>query len=281
MRRITVSLLLMMLTFASVISMMMPSAKAQTENLTFHAILLAANEVAPVTVHPTETATVGSAVVTLTVTRSAGTITAASARFDVQLNGTAGNTSIILAHIHEGASGVNGPVRVDSGLSPATAIPSPFGVSFSRSDLAATPAIAQAIISNPAGFYFNVHSALSPGGVARGQLFVPQAVPGVAAPTLSEWGLILMTLLFIGACTFFLVGRGRTAFAGDSTAMINAPVTVLDWRLFVKVALSVEVMIALVLGVLRAGAVDIFGALASGLVLAYILHLLIKSARKP
>src|SRR5687767_14626873 len=144
MKRITVSLLLMMLTFASVISMMMPLAEAQTENLTFHANLLAANEVPPVgVVHPTEVGTVGSAVVTLTVTRTAGTITAASARFDVQLNGTAGNTSIILAHIHEGASGVNGPVRVDSGLTPTTAIPSPFGVSFSRSGLTATPAIAQ------------------------------------------------------------------------------------------------------------------------------------------
>jgi hypothetical protein len=47
------------------------------------------------------------------------------------------------------------------------------------------------------------------------------------------------------------------------------------------VALYVEVIIALALVILRAGAVDIFGALASGLVLAYTLHLLISSARKP
>jgi hypothetical protein len=28
----------------------------------------------------------------------------------------------------------------------------------------------QSIIDNPANFYFNVHSSLNPGGVARGQL---------------------------------------------------------------------------------------------------------------
>ena len=32
------------------------------------------------------------------------------------------------------------------------------------------PELAQAIINNPAGYYFNVHSTLNGGGVARGQL---------------------------------------------------------------------------------------------------------------
>jgi hypothetical protein len=31
-------------------------------------------------------------------------------------------------------------------------------------------ALEQTILNNPAGFYFNVHSTLNPGGVARGQL---------------------------------------------------------------------------------------------------------------
>ena len=30
--------------------------------------------------------------------------------------------------------------------------------------------IANQILTNPAGYYFNVHSTLNPGGVARGQL---------------------------------------------------------------------------------------------------------------
>jgi hypothetical protein len=29
---------------------------------------------------------------------------------------------------------------------------------------------AQAIVANPAGFYFNVHTPVNPGGAARGQL---------------------------------------------------------------------------------------------------------------
>jgi hypothetical protein len=29
---------------------------------------------------------------------------------------------------------------------------------------------AQAIISNPSGYYFNIHTALTPGGAIRGQL---------------------------------------------------------------------------------------------------------------
>jgi hypothetical protein len=32
------------------------------------------------------------------------------------------------------------------------------------------PAVAQNIINNPSAFYFNIHSTLNPGGVARGQL---------------------------------------------------------------------------------------------------------------
>jgi len=280
MKRITASLLLMMLTFASVIAMMMTSVEAQTENITFEAQLRASNEVSPVVVAASEQGTIGLAVVTLTVTRSGGTITAASSRFDVTLNGMASDSVIILSHIHEGAAGVNGPVRVDSGLSPAAPVPASFGASFSRSGLATTPAQAQAIINNPAGFYFNVHTALSPGGVARGQLTVQQTAAGFAAPTLSEWGLILMSLLFIAACTFFIVGRGRTAFAGESTTFVNAPVKAIDWQLFARVTLYVEVIIALALVILRAGAVDVFGALASGPVLAYTVHLLIQSARK-
>jgi hypothetical protein len=281
MKRILASLLLMALSFTSVVSLLMPSAEAQTENLVFQAQLLAVNEVAPVAVAPSETGAAGLAIVTLTVTRSGGTITAATARFDVTLNGLASNSVIILSHIHEGGSTVNGPVRVDSGLSPAAPVPAPFGASFSRSNLAVTPAIAQGIISNPAGWYFNVHTALSPSGVARGQLGPQQGPVGFAAPTLSEWGLILMSLLFIATCTFFIIGRRSALFAGEGSAVSQTPVKALDGRLFAKVALYVEVIIALTLVILRAGAVDIAGALASGLVVAYTIHLLINRARKP
>jgi hypothetical protein len=42
--------------------------------------------------------------------------------------------------------------------------------SFTKSNVAVTPDLANQLMSNPGGFYFNVHSTLNPGGVARGQL---------------------------------------------------------------------------------------------------------------
>ena len=42
--------------------------------------------------------------------------------------------------------------------------------SFTKANLNVDPATMQAIINNPAGYYFNIHTALNPGGVARGQL---------------------------------------------------------------------------------------------------------------
>jgi hypothetical protein len=42
--------------------------------------------------------------------------------------------------------------------------------SFTKAGITVLPEVAQRILSNPAGFYFNVHSTLNPGGVARGVL---------------------------------------------------------------------------------------------------------------
>ena len=41
---------------------------------------------------------------------------------------------------------------------------------FSKTAVTLTPAVAQEILSAPANFYFNVHSSMNTGGVARGQL---------------------------------------------------------------------------------------------------------------
>jgi len=246
--------------------------------------MLAANEGAAGTaVNPTETGANGQAIVTLDTTVSGGTITAATARFDVVLNGLASNSVVILSHIHEGGPTVAGPVRVDSGITPAAPIPAANGsVSFSRGNLTVTPAIAQQIINNPGGFYFNSHTALSPGGVARGQLVRLQQSTGLAVPTLSEWGAILMTLLFLAVGTFFLVGRTRIAgaIAGGTSVAFGSSMKAINWKLLAKVALYVEVAIALALIALRAGMVDVMGALTSGLVAAFIIHLFIQSARQ-
>jgi hypothetical protein len=67
---------------------------------------------------------------------------------------------------------VAGGIEINTGLSPATAIPIVNGTATLTFNnvVVADPVDVQNIIDNPAGFYFNVHSALNPGGVVRGQL---------------------------------------------------------------------------------------------------------------
>ena len=285
MKRSIVSVLFFIMAAMSASTLLLPAAQAQQENIVFTAVLSATQEVAPVVVDPTERGTTGSAFITLTVTRSGGVITAASSRFDVSLSGMAANSVIILSHIHEGAAGVNGPIRVDSLISPAAPVPTQGGAAaYTRSGLATTNAIAQAIIDNPGGFYFNVHTALSPQGVARGQLVRQQTGgTGIGAPTLSEWGAILMTLLFIALGTFFIIARGKTAtlLAGtNESSHTEARAAAIDWGLLAKIAVIVEIAIGAALIALRADAVDTIGALTSGLLIAFILHLFVSNWRR-
>ncbi|MEW6129011.1 MAG: CHRD domain-containing protein [Acidobacteriota bacterium] len=269
MKKSFASIILMALTVFSVASLMTEPARADI--VVFTAQLLASNEVPPV--GNAERNAFGSVTVTLDTTAN-------TARFDASVEGL--TTAVILAHIHEAAAGVNGPIRVDSGLSPSAPLPPVNGsVSFTRANLPVPTDVRDRILANPAGFYFNVHSALNPGGVVRGQLVRSQSTtPALNAPTLSEWGAILMTLLFIAASTFFLVGRNNAFLANESSAMAVAPVKAINWQLFIKVALNVEALIALLLIAMRANLVDVFGALASGIVLSYIVHLFIARARR-
>ena len=65
------------------------------------------------------------------------------------------------AHIHSGASGVNGPVRINfSGQLSGSVV---------DSDVAA-------VLADPTNFYVNVHNSTFPGGAVRGQLVEPSAV---------------------------------------------------------------------------------------------------------
>jgi hypothetical protein len=141
-----------------------------SQPVVFSALLSPANEVPAVS--NVENVGSGAAQITLHTTRGAsGAITAATATMYFQLFGFPGDTRVQAAHIHAGGAGVNGPVRVDTGLTPATAISLPDGsTSFTVSNVTVDPAIAEAIIANPGAWYFNAHSPRNPGGVARGQL---------------------------------------------------------------------------------------------------------------
>jgi len=167
----TLSLALVVVLAASGTLMFPSAARADRVDLTFTATLLPSNEVPAVT--NMDSSATGTATVTLTITTDAtGTINAATARFDVSVMGfPAVTTMLILAHVHQGVAGANGPVLIDSGLSPTNPVTLALGAAtFSRTGLTVSPATAQGIINNPAGFYFNVHTPLNPGGAIRGQL---------------------------------------------------------------------------------------------------------------
>ena len=144
------------------------TAPADDNRPQFTASLLPSNEVPPIT--SSEASGSGTAVIHLNLTRdAAGAITAATTDFQVELSGFPASTTITIAHIHIGAAGVNGGIQVNTGI--ASDVPLTNGVgTFTRNGIATTAAIAQAILNNPAGYYFNVHSSAHPGGVIRGQL---------------------------------------------------------------------------------------------------------------
>jgi hypothetical protein len=138
-------------------------------NPTFTATLSPAQENPPIV--GSEATGTGNATVTLVVTRDASNnVTAATGTFVVNLSSFPAGTPINLAHIHTGAAGVNGAVVVNSGISAGQNVLANGSGSFTAANLTVDPAIAQQILNNPAAFYFNVHSATNPGGVARGQL---------------------------------------------------------------------------------------------------------------
>jgi len=139
--------------------------------IVFTAALSPANEVPPVT--NADANGRGTGTFTLNLTRDgAGAITAATSTFVLTLTGFPAGTVVRAMHIHPGAPGVNGPPLIDSGLTAATALTLAAGTltnqTFANIPLAATSA--QEMITNPNGFYFNVHTALNPGGAVRAQL---------------------------------------------------------------------------------------------------------------
>jgi hypothetical protein len=78
--------------------------------------------------------------------------------FELTVTGIAPAT---LAHVHEGAAGINGPVEV-------TLVPPTSG--FSSGCTFVSRDLARAIINNPENYYVNVHNTDFPNGALRGQL---------------------------------------------------------------------------------------------------------------
>lgn len=150
-----------------------PTAPSNPNQVVFTAALSAANEVPPIS--NAESTARGNAQITFDLTRdSGGAITGATTTWVFTLSDFPDGSTIRLGHIHEGAAGVAGGVRIDTGLTPATAL-SVTGGRLGNQIItkAVTPTElpqVQRVIDNPGGFYFNLHSALNGGGVVRGQL---------------------------------------------------------------------------------------------------------------
>jgi hypothetical protein len=136
----------------------------------FTADLKASNEVPPIA--NDERNGNGTATITFDLTRgSGGTISAATAKFDVSVKDLGSTAKVTIAHIHEGAAGQNGGIKVNTGLTADTAPAVTAGaVTFSKTAIAVDGALAESIVNTPANFYFNLHSVANPGGTVRGQL---------------------------------------------------------------------------------------------------------------
>ena len=137
---------------------------------TFTMALTTANEVPPIT--GAEATGSGTAVITLNITRNAANaITAATVNFSVSLAGFPASTNITIAHIHEAAAGVTGPIRVNTGLASGdVTLVNGVGGFVKRGINVTDLTIIDRILANPSAFYFNVHSTANPGGVIRAQL---------------------------------------------------------------------------------------------------------------
>ena len=156
-----------------------------TTTSTYTVPLSAANEVPPIANADANAS--GTATIALTVTRDdAGAVTSATANIQINVTGFPPGTSVTDAHIHNGPAGANAGVYVSAGIAAGELVLPNGAGSLAKNGINVPADRAAAIIANPAGHYFNVHTTLNPAGAIRGQLAGGGATvttdPGVADP---------------------------------------------------------------------------------------------------
>lgn len=152
------------------------SAGAQT----FVANLNGANEVPPADPDGTGTATVTLVGTTVNYTINVANITLPP----------------VGQHIHLGAAGVNGPIVI--------ALTGTWVGGTLVGSTTTDNATANAIITNPAGWYVNVHTTDFPGGAIRGQLAF---AAGAATIPTTSFGALLMLAAVLCVLGLFVVRR--------------------------------------------------------------------------
>ena len=146
---------------------------SNTGPIVFTAQLSAGNEVPPIT--NADANARGTATITFNVSRdpaTGGVNGGGTINFSAQVTGFPAGTPINLAHIHTGASGIAGGVLINTNLSAASPIilDANGAGTLTINNIAIDQGNATNIVANPAGFYFNMHSGINPGGAVRGQL---------------------------------------------------------------------------------------------------------------
>jgi len=136
-----------------------------------------ANEVPPI---PGSNASGVPTVIALRAFDSKGALSSAWVTFILNYQGFPTDTVFTGFHIHNGPAGVNGPVVINSGLSatntvavaPGGAGSLTYDIPVAQSDatFAAEADVVNGMFTNPAGFYINIHTTVSPGGAMRSQL---------------------------------------------------------------------------------------------------------------
>ena len=145
---------------------------AQTaETIPFRAIMLPSNEVPAIAINAS-----GAATIWLHVVRDAqGNVTSASTDFNVTYQFPA-DVKVTGLHIHKGKAGENGPVTIDSTIKSSDPVSSTNGRGTinlqgqTASTNAAGLDTVNGMLTDPSGFYVNLHTTDNPGGVIRGQL---------------------------------------------------------------------------------------------------------------
>jgi hypothetical protein len=160
-----------------------PSSQGTSTTSTFTVPLSPANEVPAIT--NADASGSGTATIALTVTKDGGgNITSATANVQISVTGFPAGTSVTDAHIHNGAAGTNAGIYVSAGIASGELTLTSGSGSLTKNGINVPSDRAAAILNNPAGHYFNVHTALNPNGAIRGQLAGGGATfdPGTAVP---------------------------------------------------------------------------------------------------
>lgn len=221
------------------------------ETLTNTVALTPGQEVPPVTTGPDANAN-GTATITITPRRNAqGAVIAGSeVTFSVNYNFPEA-TTITGLHIHEGAAGTTGQVRIDTGINSANPVVSSTGKGFINITVPVTSDTAvgalQRLLANPSGFYVNLHTTRNPSGAIRGQMTALSAGPVIQqsnsyfAPTgttdtqliLRATGIDLASQVFVNGQ---MVQASLNPFTGDIGITIPGSLRTNGGTLFVQIS---------------------------------------------